>query len=174
MTYKAAITSAMTALSTDPRTRFVGYGMKRGRSMGTLSGVPEEQIIETTLAENQMTGFATGLSIMGRLPLVYFERADFLMHACDAIVNHLDKLSEISLGQFRPAVILRVTVGNTTKPLFTGITHTRDHAHAFRAMVSFPVVVLMRTADILPRYAHARKRQLEGVSTMMIEYKDLL
>lgn len=172
MTYKEALTAAMDALAADPMNRFVGYGMKRGRAMGTIPEAHAGQIIETTLAENHMASFAIGLSLMGRLPLVYFERADFVLHAADAIVNHLDKMKQLSRGEFAPAVILRVTVGNSQKPLFTGVTHTRDYTEAFRAMVSFPVVRLIKAEDILAEYTAARVNQRHGVSTMLVEYKD--
>jgi transketolase C-terminal domain/subunit len=174
MTYRSELTAAMTALAQDTQNRFVGYGLTRGRAMGTIPAEAAPQIIETTLAENHMVGFATGLSLMGRLPVVYFERADFLLHAADAIVNHLDKIAQLSRGRFTPAVIIRVTVGNSLKPLFTGITHTRDYARSFGSMVGFPVQVLFNAADIAPRYAAARKRQLAGVSTMLVEYKDMI
>lgn len=175
MTYKQAITESMTALSGENRTRFVGYGMTKGRAMGTLSGVPAAQLIETTVAENHMVAMATGLSLAGLLPLVYVERCDFLVHAADAIVNHLDKIALISRGQFTPAVIIRVTVGNSRKPLFTGITHTRDHCMAFRLMCPHcHVTALVDVNNVQARIADARQRQLQGQSTLLFEYKDMM
>jgi len=175
MNFKQAITESMTALAVDKRTRFVGYGMQKGRAMGTLSSVPADQIIETTVAENHMVAMATGLSLAGLLPLVYVERCDFLIHAADAIVNHLDKISTISCGQFEPAVIIRVTVGNFKKPLFTGVTHTRDHSDAFEIMCPNCHVATLSDADqVLRQFAEARQRQLAGESTLLFEYKDLI
>lgn len=174
MTYKEQITHAMTLLSEDPRTRFIGYGLKHGRAGGTLRDVPESQIIETPVAENLMTGIAIGASLCGLLPVLYFERMDFMLNAADAIANHLDAASEISCGQFRPAVIIRAVVGNKSKPLFTGKTHTRDFSIAFAGMCSFPVWQLGRTANVLENYAEAKRAQLNGESTMLVEYKDLL
>lgn len=175
MNFKQAITESMTALAVDKRTRFVGYGMQKGRAMGTLSGVSSDQIIETTVAENHMVAMATGLSLAGLLPLVYVERCDFLIHAADAIVNHLDKIETISRGQFKPAVIIRITVGNSKKPLFTGVTHTRDHSEAFRLMCPNCHVATLSDADqVLRQFAEARQRQLAGESTLLFEYKDLI
>lgn len=173
MTYKEALTTSMDQLAEDPRTLFLGYGMLIGRAAGTLNKVPSEQIIETTLAENLMVGMATGLSLTGRLPVVFFERADFLLNAADAIVNHLNAMSIISDNEFEPAVIIRVVIGNSKKPLFTGHTHTQDFSKAFRNMVDFPVVVLESAEDILPAYETARNNQLAGLSTMLFERKDL-
>lgn len=174
MSYKSELTDAMTALAADPRTRFVGYGLERGRAGGTLMGAQQSQITETPVAENMMTGIAVGQSLAGLLPLVYFERFDFALNAADCIVNHLAAAYEISRGQFKPAVILRCVVGNGTKPLFTGRTHTQNFTRAFREMVDFPVVEIRRDSAVAACYESARAHQLRGESTMLIEFKDLL
>lgn len=170
MDYKLELKREMETLARDPRVVFVGYGLSSGWALGTLKDVPREQIIETPTAENLMTGLAIGLSLAGRRPVVFFERMDFILNAADAIVNHLDKIDLESEGQFKPAVILRVVVGNRAKPLFTGSTHTQDFSCAFRKMVSFPVVQLDHPAKIAPAYAKAG--QFAG-SSMLVEYKDL-
>ncbi len=164
----------MTALACDPATRFVGYGLRRGRAMGTLSSVPDSQLVETPVAENLMTGVAIGLALIGLKPVVYFERADFLLNALDAIVNHLDKAATLSRGEFKPAVILRITVGNRDKPLFTGPPHVQDFSEALAKMVSFPVWQMREPDGIAFNYDYARGLQNEGRSTALFEYKDLM
>lgn len=171
---KAQLTEAMTALARDPKMRFVGYGMKRNGAGGTLAGVPQEQIIETTVAEGMMTGLAIGLSLKGYKPLVYFERFDFILNAADAIVNHLDKLQRISDGEFKPACIFRVVVGNRLKPRFTGPTHTQDFTDAMQDLVSFPVIRLGANDNVANTYAAAKESLDAGHSTMIVELKDLL
>lgn len=170
---KAELTKAMTALAQDPKMRFVGYGLKRNGAGGTLAGVPTEQIVETTVAENMMTGLAIGLSLKGYKPLVFFERFDFILNALDAIVNHLDKLEQLSDGQFKPACIFRVVVGNKTKPRFTGPTHTQDFSEAISRMVSFPVFRVLHADEIADIYAAAKEHLDLGHSTMIVEKKDL-
>jgi len=172
--YNFTLTAAMNSLACDPRTRFVGYGLKRGRAMGTLSSVPESMIVETTVAENLMVGVAIGLSLRGLRPVVYFERCDFLTNALDAIVNHLDKVAGLSRGEFSPGVILRVTVGNRAKPLFTGPPHTQDFCAALREMVDFRVSPLTQVQDITYAYQQAAEAQANGFSTALFEYKDLM
>jgi len=174
MTYKQQLTEAMTALAADGRRRFIGYGLKHGRAGGTLAGAKPEQIIETPVAENLMAGIAIGQSLAGLLPVLYFERFDFVLNAADAIVNHLDAAEKISRGQFKPAVIIRVVVGNRTKPLFTGHTHTQNFSDAFRAMVGFPVIELTPHKSPASIYSAAAMAQQGGVSTMLVEFKDLL
>lgn len=173
--YKESLTAAMLDLATDPLTRFIGYGVKiGGRAHGTLKDVPDAQLIETPVAENLMVGLAIGMSLAGLRPVVFIERFDFILNALDAIVNHLDKIETMSRGQFKPAVILRVVVGNTTKPFFTGATHTQDFTDSLRKLVKFPVWGMKMPEHVTREYAAARDRQRLGQSTMLIEYKDLL
>jgi len=173
MNYKTQLTAAMTALAADPARLFIGYGLTHGRAAGTLSGVPTAQLLETPVAENLMTGLAIGAALRGRKPVVYFERADFVLNAMDAIVNHLDKLATLSRGQFTPGVILRITVGNMQKPLFTGATHTQDVTYALRALVSFPVLTLHHADAILSTYQLAAQATENGQACAVVEYKDL-
>src|SRR6185436_15627676 len=124
MTIKEQLTEAMTMLGKDPDTCVVGYNTLYGKAAGTLSGFPEDRIFEMPLAENLMTGAAIGMSLDGRIPLVWYERADFLTCGMDAIVNHLNQIRGLSDGLHKPAAIIRVCVGNKSVPLFTGATHT--------------------------------------------------
>lgn len=173
LAYKAAIAQAMSDLSSDPAHIFVGYGLTHGRAMGTIPR--EANILETPVAENLMMGVACGLALTGRRPLVYVERMDFLLNALDCLVNHIDKAAGISRGEFSPGVIVRVTVGNSEKPLFTGEPHTQDFYAALRLMLVRTVVVrLHQFDDIVAIYAAAAAQQREGKSTVIVEYKDLI
>lgn len=174
MTYKDTIRVACTNLAKIPRTVFLGYNVAHGgKGGGAYVDIPESQLIEMPLAENLMMGVAIGMALRGDLPVVYFERFDFITNAMDAIVNHLDKMKELSKGQFDPKVIIRVVVGNKFKPLYTGVTHTQDFTDAMRTMVSFPVISLSppdhRTAQIIDGYTRAA---LGTESIMLVEYKD--
>lgn len=175
--YKGELTKAMDELARDPLVRFVGYGVKIGRAMGTLKNVPDHQLIEMPVAENLLVSFAIGLSLKGLKPVVFIERFDFILNALDAIVNHLDKMHSISEGEFKPAVILRIVVGNRQKPLFTGETHTQDFSSALKSLVSFPVIGLHDAALICSVYRSAHNRIKMGTygrSTALVEYKDLM
>jgi pyruvate/2-oxoglutarate/acetoin dehydrogenase E1 component len=173
LTYKEELTAAMEAMATDPLVRFIGYGVKiGGRAMGTLKNVPDSQLIEMPVAESLMVSFAIGLSLKGLKPVVFIERFDFILNAMDAIVNHLDKIGELSHGEFNPTVILRIVVGNRDKPLFTGKTHTQDFSYGLRQFVKFPVVQLVQASDIKFQY-EAAHRHLGQHSTALVEYKDL-
>ncbi len=172
LSYSQALRESMTMLGKDPLTRIVGYGLKVGHEKSSFQGVPFEQIVETTVAENLMTGIAIGLALTGLKPLVFVERFDFCLNALDAIVNHLDAAEIISKGEFHPTCILRIVVGNQHKPLFTGHTHTRDHTEALRRMVRFPVWPVRSSEEVLTAYEMAAKN-LHIHSTAIVEYKDL-
>lgn len=172
--YKDQLTAANTELAADPRTIFLGYGITKSHALGTLKNVSPAQLLEMPVAENLMVGAALGLSLAGRLPVVYIERCDFLLNALDAIVNHLNAIPITSRGEFRPAVILRIVVGNREKPLFTGHTHTQDFSEALRSMVDFPIWTLHTAERVSSFYGYARREQLAGTSTALFEYKDLI
>lgn len=173
--YYAALETAMGILARDPANRVLGYGLKHGKAKAGFAQVPDEQLAlgEMPVAENLMAGVAIGLSLKGLLPVVHYERADFAANAVDAIANHLDKLAEISRGQFRPGVIFRVVVGAKGRPLLTGRTHTQDTSDAWRRLVRFPVYCLRDADEIPPLYELARANQRMGGSTMLFEYRDL-
>ncbi len=176
LSYKDELTKAMEGLAQDPLIRFVGYGVKiGGRAGGTLKNVSDSQLIEMPVAENLMVGFAIGLSLKGLKPVVFIERFDFILNALDAIVNHLDKIEALSHGEFRPAIILRIVIGNHSKPLFTGKTHTQDFTPALKSLVSFPIIALHDASQIEREYtaAHDRLGRL-STSTALIELKDLM
>lgn len=172
MSYFSEIEASMTKLARNPVTRFVGYGLLAAKAARGLANVPDDQIVETPTAENLMLGVAIGLSLRGLRPLVIFERMDFLLNAADALVNHLDKIEEISCGEFAPRVLIRCIVGNRRAPLFTGATHMQDLTRGFRH--------LCRRIDVIT-FSHAKYAISEIIagaaaserSQIFVEYKDL-
>lgn len=189
MTYKQSITAAMDELAKDPDVVFIGYGITRGKAMGTLANVPAEKLVEFPVAENLMVGAAIGMSLRGRKPVVFIERCDFLLNAMDAIVNHLVKIDVMSRGQFKPAIILRVVVGNSEKPLFTGETHVQDFSKELRLIANeggnpFPKQSHFFVERLGDRETPCNERRIRdvfyraheclgwGQSTAVFEYKD--
>lgn len=170
--YKQKIIQSIERLAKDPMFIAVGYNTKFGnRALGTLENVPDEKIIETPVAENLMTGIAIGLSLQGYKPLLYFERFDFILNALDQIVNHLDKISRLSNGEFNPKVIIRVIIGNKKKPFFSGETHTQDFTQAMREMITFPIFKPLSPNEVIYAYGYA---EVSDESVMIIETKDLM
>lgn len=170
MKYRDAIKQAMEELAGDQRTIFLGYNVLYGsRAYGTLTGVPNEQCLETPVAENLMAGLAIGMSLAGYRPVLFFERHDFVLNALDGIVNHLDKIEAMSQGQFKTPVIIRATVGGRV-PLHPGPQHTQDFTQAFKGMLSFPVLDLTTPAEVVAAYRRAA--ELDS-PIMLVERRDL-
>ena len=170
MKYKEAIKQAMGELARDKRTIFLGYNILFGsRAYGTLTDVPREMCRETPVAENLMAGLAIGMSLEGYRPVLFYERHDFILNALDSIVNHMDKIEAMSKGQFKTPVIIRAAVG-AKEPLDPGAQHTQDFTRAFREMLTFPVLDLTSTAEVLDAY---KKAMTMESPVMLVERRDL-
>jgi deoxyxylulose-5-phosphate synthase len=168
LSFKEAVTHSMTKIG-EAGGIFIGYSIIPGDAMGTLINVPMDQKIETPVAENLMVGLGIGMSLEGLIPVVYFERHDFLLVAADAIVNHLAKMKRISHGEFKPKVILK-TVVDDGGLFYSGPTHSQDFTSAFRNMVDFPILVPNNSSEALEMYDFALN--CEG-PVMIVEKKSL-
>lgn len=133
MTYKQAIKEQCERYAKDERVKFIGYNTVFGSRMyGTLSDVPVSSCIESPIAENLMVGMAVGMALEGYLPVVCFERHDFLLLAMDALINHVDKLAYVSGQQFKLPIIIRAIVGGS-KLINPGPMHTQNHTMTLTA-----------------------------------------
>ena len=141
MTFKEAVTAAMQMLAEDPRVVFIGQNVCYDGHVvfETLKGIPDDRKIELPVAEGMQMGMATGMALSGLVPVCIFPRIDFMLLAMDQLVNHLDKLSEMSCGQYNPKVIIRTMIGNTS-PLHPGPQHSQDHTDALMAMLKYTAV----------------------------------
>ena len=164
--YKDAVGIAMNELAQEGAI-FIGYNVARGDAMGTLKDVSPTQKIETPVAENLMTGLAIGMSFEGFLPVVYFERHDFILVAMDAIVNHVDKIERISHSEFKVPVIIRAVTADAG-PFYSGITHSQDFTEMLRAAVSFPISDPQNGNEILQAF---REAAASGRPAIIVERK---
>lgn len=170
MNYKEAIVHSMKMLANDERVLFLGYNVKFGsQAYGTLVDIPPEKKLETPVAENLMTGLAMGLAIEGYRPIVFFERHDFMLNALDGIINHLDKILEMSEGKFKLPVIIRATIGSKT-PLHPGPQHIQDFTDSFKKMIRFPVFIPETPNEIISAYEQAKN---SDEPTIIIEKREL-
>ena len=156
----------MTMLAQQPKALFVGQNVRYDgqAQFDTFSGVPMEKRIEMPVAEEFQLGFCTGLNLQGYLPISFYPRIDFLILACNQLVNHLDKIPMMS--GYRPKVIIRTVVGNT-KPLNAGLQHTQDHTEALRLMLKTVRVDQINYPDeVMPAYQRALDYEY---STIIVE-----
>jgi pyruvate/2-oxoglutarate/acetoin dehydrogenase E1 component len=165
--YKDEITYAMKRISYNERTIFLGQWF--GTTKETLIDVPEEKKIEMPVAEEMQMGISIGLALDGFIPVSCFTRWNFLILAANQLVNHLDKLSEMSNGGYRPKVIIRTSVGSK-EPVDSRCQHTSDFTIGFWSMLTnVEVVKLIEPEEVLPAYLKALYRE-DGKSTILVEY----
>lgn len=127
----------MKMLSKIKNTIFLGQSvLYSGNSIfNTLISVPKNKRIEFPVAEEMQMGFSMGLAMNGYLPITCYPRFDFLILACNQIINHLDKIQNMSQKQFKPKVIIRTSVGSK-KPLDGGVQHTQDYTKMFKKVLT--------------------------------------
>ncbi len=174
--YFDAIRDGHRLLVENPRTLFVGQSVRYEghalfKTMQTEAGepiVPFERRIELPVIEDFQMGYCTGLALAGFVPVSIFPRWDFLLLAANQLVNHLDKIPLV--GDFRPKVIIRTTVG-AKFPLNSGWQHTQDHTAAFRLMLKTVEILEINSKwDAMPAYRRAA--QSDG-SVLIVERQDL-
>jgi len=171
--YQEALVEAMKLLAANDRVVFLGQSVAvPGTAMRTtLEHVSSDQLIELPVEEDFQMGMATGMALAGYIPVSVFPRWNFLLLATNQIVNHLDKLGELSRLDPAPKVIIRTGIGSQ-HPLNPGPQHTGDFTDAFRLMCpNLNIVRLDNATSILPEYKLALGRQ-DGVSTILIEWGD--
>lgn len=162
----------MELLSQDERVLFLGQTVNYpGTSVyGTLKNIAKSKKIELPIMEDAQMGMSIGLSLAGFIPVSIYPRIDFLILAMNQLVNHLDKIEEMSCGQFKPKVIIRTIIGSK-KPLYPGIQHSSDYTKAFSSILkNIKIVKLTKSKEIIPAY----KKALESKkSSLLIEKADL-
>lgn len=171
--YQSALKGAMEMLAENERVVFLGQSVAvPGTAMrGTLENIAQERLIELPVEEEFQMGLATGMALAGFIPVSIFPRWNFVLLATNQIVNHVDKLHELSRLSPPPKVIIRTGIGSIS-PLYPGIQHTGDYTEAFRLMCpNMHIARLDDAGSILPEYEQALIRD-DGVSTLLVEWGD--
>lgn len=169
LNYYGELSAAMGMLARDPRTLFVGQGVRwqNNAQFGTLNQVPEAKRIELPVIEDFQMGYCTGLAMNGFLPISIYPRWDFLLLAANQLVSHLDKLPTT---EFTGRVIVRVGVG-AKYPLDSGKQHTNDYSAAFRLMLKNTEIIELNSKwDVMKGYEHALN---SWKSCIVVERQDL-
>ncbi len=157
--YRQAIVEGNRKLNELDNTLWIGQSVRYpGHALyGTLqdASIPMDKRIEVPVFEDTQLGISTGLALAGYLPISIFPRIDFLICACNQLVNHLDKMNEMTHGEFNPKVIIRTMVGAKT-PLYPGVQHCQNHTEALRLLCpNIPVHELNTTEDVIGAYSNA-------------------
>ena len=137
----------------------------------TLLNVKEDKLIELPVEEEFQLGLSIGLSLNQKIPICIFPRWNFLLLATNQIVNHLDKLKDLTQVQNPGKVIIRTGIGSEN-PLHPGPQHTGDFTEAFKLMCKNINVVRLESAEmIFDEYKKAYERD-DGTSSLLIEWSD--
>ena len=173
MKYADALTKAMDLLSKDPKTIFLGQAVEYpGTAMsGTLKNIPKDKLLEIPVAEEMQLGITNGLALNNYIPVSIFPRWNFLLLATNQLINHLDKFSVMSKGQYKTKAILRTSIGSE-RPLHPQHQHVGDFTDAFqKVLTTVEIIRLNEPKDVLPAYEKALNRE-DGKSTILVEYGD--
>ena len=171
ITYSGEVRKAMNFLSEDERVLFIGQTVEYGGSRFTkdLSEIVSSKKLELPVAEELQMGMSIGLALEGIVPVSIFPRFDFLLLGMNQLVNHLDKIKEMSKNEFNPKIIIRTIIGG--KNPYPGPQHCQDYTFEFKSLLkNIYVKKLEKINEIFPEYKKALKR--EG-SSLLIELGDL-
>ena len=171
--YMDELTRSMEYLGKFDNTIFIGQSVEvAGTAMrNTLLNVDHNKLVEMPVDEDFQMGLATGMALTGLIPISIFPRWNFLLLATNQIVNHLDKLKEITQSKNPGKVIIRTGIGSVI-PLHPGPQHTGDFTEAFKLMCpNLNIVRLDKTSMIFDEYQKAYERS-DGVSSLLIEWSD--
>ena len=171
--YMDELTRSMEYLGKFDNTIFIGQSVEvAGTAMrNTLLYVDDSKLVEMPVDEDFQMGLATGMALTGLIPISIFPRWNFLLLATNQIVNHLDKLKEITQNKNPGKVIIRTGIGSVI-PLHPGPQHTGDFTEAFKLMCpNLNIVRLDTTSMIFDEYQKAYERS-DGVSSLLIEWSD--
>ena len=171
--YMDELTRSMEYLGKFDNTIFIGQSVEvAGTAMrNTLLNVDDSKLVEMPVDEDFQMGLATGMALTGLIPISIFPRWNFLLLATNQIVNHLDKLKEITQSKNPGKVIIRTGIGSVI-PLHPGPQHTGDFTEAFKLMCpNLNIVRLDTTSMIFDEYQKAYERS-DGISSLLIEWSD--
>ena len=173
MSYRSELIRSMKYLSKNKRVIFLGQSVNySGNAIyNTLKDISDKKKIELPVFEDTQMGISTGLALNGFVPVTCYPRFDFLILSLNQLVNHLDKIKEMSSGKLNAKVIIRTSIG-AKKPLDGGPQHTQDHTEALKKMLqNVEVIKLKHTKQIFKAYKKALDRK-DNKSTLIVEYGD--
>lgn len=171
--YKIELIKSMKFLAKNKKVIFLGQSVKfSGNAIfNTLKEIDDKKKIELPVFEDVQMGISTGLALEGYIPVTCYPRFDFLILAMNQLVNHLDKIRNMSSNEFKPRVIIRTSIGGK-KPLDGGVQHTQNYTKIFKDILTeVEVVSLTDPNKIFPEYRKALFRK-DKKSTLLIENGD--
>ena len=135
----------------------------------TLRDCPQDRTLEMPINESFQMQFTVGMALAGYVPVSVYPRQNFMLLATGDMANVLDKIPDISGGQWPLKVIIRVATG-PDMPVHPGHQHVGNYVKALRGLFHWIEVVELDTVEqIFPAYQNALERT-DGKSTLIIEH----
>jgi len=173
MKYKNELIKSMSFLSKKKNTIFLGQSVSYpGNAMyNTLINVPSKKKIELPVFEDVQMGISIGMALNGYVPITCFPRFDFLICAMNQLVNHLDKIREMSRGELKPKIIIRTSIGSKV-PLNGGPQHTQDYTAVMKSILKeVKVIFLNKPEMIFPSFKKIYEDK-KSYSCLFVEHGD--
>ena len=173
MKYFDELKRSMDWLGEKEDTLFLGQAVEYdGTAMtNTLKDVDKGKLFEMPVNEDMQMGITLGIALDGSVPISLFPRWNFLLLAANQVVNHLDKISLMSDGGYKPKVIIRPSIGSQ-RPLHPQHQHIGDFTGGFRAMCdTIEIIRLDEPNQIFTAFKRAYERE-DGKSTILVEWGD--
>ncbi len=171
--YKNELIRSMNMLAKHKDTLFIGQSVKYSGNaiFNTLKGVPEKKKIELPVFEDVQMGISIGLALNGFIPITCYPRFDFLVLAFNQMVNHLDKIKNMSNKQYTPKIIIRTSIGSKS-PLDGGPQHTQNYTEIFKKILTeIEVIMLSDPNKIFKTYKDCLNKKNKK-SYLIIEHGD--
>lgn len=163
----------MTWLGEKEDTFFLGQAVTyAGTAMtNTLVDVDKLKMLEMPVNEDMQMGISFGMSLNGRVPVSIFPRWNFLLLASNQLVNHIDKINEMSDGKYKSKIIIRTSIGSQ-RPLHPQHQHVDDFTDGFKLLCkNIEIIRLDEPEQIFEAYKHAYERT-DNKSTILVEWGD--
>tara|TARA_B110000971_G_C20022918_1_gene507282 strand:+ start:842 stop:1378 length:537 start_codon:yes stop_codon:yes gene_type:complete len=173
MKYKNELIKAMSYLGKKRNTIFLGQSvLYSGNAIfNTLTNVPLKKKIELPVFEDVQMGMSLGFALNGFVPITCFPRFDFLICAMNQLVNHVDKMRQMSRGEIKPRIIIRTSIGSKN-PLDGGPQHTQDFTMAMRKSLKEVKVVFLNKPDMIFSSFKKAYEDKESYSYLFVEHGD--
>lgn len=103
-------------MTRDPRIFLLGEDIgPRGGVFGATKGLIERfgpaRVLDTPIAESGFTGFAIGAALLGNVPIIEIQFADFIYSALEQIFSEMAKMHYRSNGDARLPIVVRAPIG---------------------------------------------------------------
>lgn len=117
------------------------YGGAFGVSVGLVSELGDDRIMDTPISEEGIVGIAIGTSLMGFRPVVEIMFSDFLMLTVEQVANQAAKMRYMFGGKAKVPVVIRTPGGG-------GSGLAAQHSQSIEAMfLSFPGLKIVLPAS---------------------------